>query len=343
MRSHPSHFLVAGVVGLTALSLPINSLTAQTVLDLNSPTRVANPSAPGGYDYPIWKPMAGPTSGPSVNLTNAQGYLFDPVQDQQTGQPQSDFASTATELGFFRAFGTINGIQHIGFRILLNEFKTNGTLSDIHIGMDGGALDGKPDIYIYLSQTNNKVGLTFRTANITTQNTNTSPSTTAFNNFFYPTAKLSTSVLNGGADVILIDGSNGTNYTNIELTPSNITTYYPGWTTKLYSGNAVNDGMISFAVPVADLNAAITQGLPVADRFTVSSTSLHRFVAVTSTQANSINQDAYGTVDNTQTYASFLPIESTVPIPEPSSIGMILAMSLGFYRVSRRRNVRSVI
>lgn len=332
---------------LTAL-LAVTKLSG-AVIDMSGTTRVSDGN--GGYTYPTWKPMLGPGAG--YAYTDSSGYLFDPLDDQQTGQNQSDFASQAGQPGFFVQFGTINGIEHIAWRVLMNEYHGidgtggPGTYSDISFGLDGD-LDGTTDLFVKLNQTNNHVGLGFNGAGT---GANVSPNTTTWGNLFYPTiaqGRLATSVLNNqtNGDVLLINGvaptaGNGVNSTNFELNATNVPLYYPGWTTK--TPGTVLDAVLSFAVPLADFNAALAvenQG------FTINSTSYLRWVAVTATQGNSINQDSYGTDKASfkdSTWSSYAtPMNgSGSPVPESGSYGLLLGAGLGGLWFFKRTGLRS--
>lgn len=318
--------LVACLLG--GLCLLAASARGQTTLVIDGPVRVSDGN--GGWVYDTWKPMLG--IGGS-NQTGPGGYMLDPLADQQTGQYDSDFVSSVTNgqsnPGFFVQYGLIDGVEYFAFRIVLNEYKTTGNLVNIRIGFDGNE-DGVIDLFMGPSLQNNQTGLVFQG---TGTGANVSPSTTTLTSAFYPTS--------AGVGNALPFSS--TNFSNIELTPANIATYYPGWVSQNGKNPGDNDAIISFAIPLADINAALAQ---LGKDFTVWPETLLRWVAFTATQNNSINQDVYGLpkiannngVGNTL-YTSFLPLMNAYgyPVPEPSSYGLLLGAGMGGLLLLRRR------
>ena len=316
---------------------------AQTTLIVDGVTRVSNGS--GGYTYGTWKPVLG-FSGNSQTFTDAaSGALMDPVYDQQTGQGDSDFVSAAGNPGFFIQFGQINGVDHLAFRVMMNEYKTTGNLVNIRFGFDGNT-DGIADMFLGLSQQSNQTGIVFQAPG---SGANDAPSTTTLGNAFYPTSPVGT--LNANGNALLITAAN---FSNIQIADGvtqvgtggqatvpadNRATYFPGWTTQAEgSANKVNlDAMISYAVPLADINAALAQN---GSTIVVTPNLLMRWIAVTATQNNSVNQDAYGAdkAGFSNTYASFLPYMDAYgrPIPEPSSYGLLATSGLAAFHLLRR-------
>jgi hypothetical protein len=273
-------------------------------------------------------------------------------------------------------FGTINyggtNVEHIGFRAMMNEHKLTGNVVNIRFGMDANA-DGKIDLYIGLSQQNNQTGIIFNYPNTLSSTTsNTSPNTTDWGSTVYPTAnRTGLPALNANNNALaLVDGFN---YSNIQIadgvnkvgtggnatTPAdNRPTYYPGWATQDEDNppNSVStlDAMVSFAVPLADVNAALaanraaqTTQSYTPPAITLTSTSYTRWVAVTSTQNNSVNQDAYGygKGDFNNTWSSMITpingdglVEVFEPVPEPSTYGLFGAAALVGLGLLRRRH-----
>lgn len=339
----PKRGYIKGLLGF-ALGLQVAAAVglAQTTLVINGVTRASNGG--GGYTYSTWKPVLGFTGSPFTDT--ASGALMDPVYDQQTGQGDSDFVSSTGNPGFFIQFGQINGVDHLAFRVMLNEYKTTGNIVNIRLGFDGNT-DGVADLFLGLSQQSNQFGIVFQAPGT---GANDSPSTTTLGTAFYPTTHVGT--LNANNNALLVDA---TNFSNIQIadgvtqvgtggqatTPAdNRAAYFPGWTTQQEaSANKVSlDAMISYAVPLADINSALAQ---IGSAITVTPDLLMRWIAVTATQNNSVNQDAYGT-DKTgfsNTYASFLPYMDAYgrPIPEPSSYGLLTFAGLGAFHLLRRR------
>jgi hypothetical protein len=314
---HPDNFRRLRA-GLSLTLMAATAAQAQTTLDIDGASRVGDGS--GGWLYDTWKPMLGMTGG---GQTSGDGYMTDPLDDQQTGQYDSDFASSTSgaraNSGFLVTFGTINGVQHLGFRIALNEFKTTGNLVNIRVGFDGNN-DGVVDLFMGPSLQNNQYGLVFQG---TGTGANVSPSTTTLTNAFYPTAANAGNALAFTAD----------NFSNIELTPSNIAAHYPGWVTQQETANKapLNDAIISFAIPLADINAALAE---LGKGFAIGPETLMRWIAFTATQNNSINQDVYGLPKITNSsgvgatpYTDFLPLMNAYgqPVPEPSAYGLLLS------------------
>ncbi len=320
--------LLAALCGCFATSLPSQG---QTTLLIDGVTRTADGT--GGYLYDTWKPLLG---FPGGGQTGADGYLADPLNDQQTGQFDSDFASmsgTVSGPGFLVQFGTIGGVEHLGFRIVMNEYKTIGNLVNIRVGFDGN-FDGKVDLFMGPSLQNNQYGLVFQG---TGTGLNVSPSTTTLTTAFYPSAAGVGNALAFTAD----------NFSNIELTAANLAAYYPGWAMQDGKTPADNDALISFAIPVAHINQALAQ---LGAGFTIDSTTFMRWIAFTATQNNSINQDVYGLPKITNSngvgdasWDSFLPAMngSGQPVPEPAAYGAALGLGLLGLGLLRRRPRRA--
>jgi PEP-CTERM motif len=330
------------ILAATACAFFLGGVLPAQNITIDSVTRVSNGS--GGYNYPTWKPILGFGGNPNTS----QGYLMDPVYDQQTGQGDSDFVSSTNSgvanPGFFIQYGQINGVDHIAFRIMLNEYKTTGNIVNIRFGFDGD-YDGSADLFLGLSQQSNQYGLVFQA---TGTGTNTSPSTTTWGNAFYPTGTSST--LNSNSNALLVTAANFSNLAIGDgvakdkaggqgvVIPENRATYYPGWVTQTEQNATLADAMISYAIPLADINLALAQ---VGKTYSVTPDRLMRWIAVTATQNNAVNQDAYGTDKNgfTSTYNSFIPLMDAYgrPVPEPSSYGFLLGSALTGLALCRRR------
>lgn len=333
-----------------------------TVIDVNSVTRVSDGS--GGYTYGTWKPVLAVSS--SNTSTSQSGILLDPANDQQTGQADSDFVSSVSggvaNPGFFIQFGTINyggtNVEHVAFRAIMNEYKTTGNVVNIRFGFDGN-LDGKIDLYIGISQQSNQYGMIMNYPNaLATATSNTSPSTTDWGTTTYPTTnRTGQPALNGDGNALnLVEGSNfsqiriddgvtdnGLNGGANAVPPDNRASTYPGWTTQAEASQTNLDAMVTFAVPLQDINNALTAN---GAGFSLSSSTYAVWVAVTSTQNQSVNQDAYGysglsgTTDDIRFDTIIKPMNGngdTQPVPEPSAYGMVLGAGLASLVVWRRR------
>ena len=339
-------FLRVSAATLAGVALGAVFASAQTTVDVNGVTRVSNGS--GGYTYSTWKPILGWDGNP----------LMDPVYDQQTGQGSSDFVSSTTggvaNPGFFIQFGQINGVDVIAFRVMMNEYRTTGNLVNISLGFDGD-FDGTADLFMGLGQQSNQYGLIFQAPGT---GANTSPSTTTLSNAFVPSAQYYSGgvrssalpALNANGNAI---GLTSSNFSNIAIgdgvnkdlqggqgttIPDNRATYYPGWATQAENNGTLLDAMISYAIPLADINAALAS---LGETWSVTPDRLMRWIAVTATQNNSVNQDAYGT-DKTgfsSPYSSFLPYMDAYgrPVPEPSAYGLAVGAGLGGFLLCRRR------
>lgn len=346
MKSGRSPRLLAAV--FAGLALGSAHVLAATI-DVNSVTRASNGT--GGYTYSTWKPVIGPGDAP----------LMDPVYDQQTGQGDSDFVSATVNgvanPGFFVQFGQVNNVDSIAFRIMLNEYKTTGNLVNIRFGFDGN-YDGKMDLYMGLSQQNNQYGLVFQAPGT---GANISPSTSDYGNPFVPagsnyaggTRPTSLGALNTQGNAIAVTSSN---FSNIAIgdgvnkdqqggqgtvLADNRSTYYPGWVTQGENNATSLDSMITYVFSLADINAALAS---LNAGFSVTPDRLMRWVAVTATQNNAVNQDAYGFTktqfnDPNATYASVLPYMDAYgrPVPEAATYGLSLGAGLGAFLFLRRR------
>jgi hypothetical protein len=347
--------LSAAILGIATAA----AASGQTTIDVNGASRTG--SLATGWTYGTWKPIFAKWDNPNAS---SEGYLLDPIYDQQTGQGDSDFVSSSNangtaNPGFLIQFGTINGVEHIAFRIMLNEYKTTGNLVNIRFGFDGN-YDGRLDLYMGLSQQNGQTGLVFQAPGSGLLTENVSPSTSSYGNPFYPTAnRTGLPALNAQNNALLLTSSN---FSNIAIgdgvhqdrqggqgtvLADNRATYYPGWQTQ-YEDATVDqnspiylDSMISYAFPLADINAALVQTGFVGSSYTVTADRLMLWAAVTATQNNSVNQDAYGTdtAGFTSRYDSFLGYTSPNgnPVPEPGSYGLALGVGLGGLLFLRRR------
>lgn len=332
------HPLAIGLFGLTSAAGLVH---AQTTVNLSGITRTDNGN--GTYSYNTWKPIAAPGNW---TYRTADGYLYDPNNDQQTGQSDSDFSGTSSLPSFFIQNGQINGVDVIAFRVIFNVYdpniasgKFNGNPVNVRIGIDAN-FDGKLDIYMGPDFQSGTTGVSFQ---LPGTGANTSPSTTTTSTIFYPDSNAST--LGGGTTPSF--GAN--NFSYLQLTAANASTYYPGWTTQPEGNGSNAEGMMSWAIPIADINKAIAEAAvanastnPTLAGTTISATSLLLWVAFTATQNNSVNQDAYGLTKNeaqTIRWDSFTDYMDSFgrPVPEPATYGLSLGAGLGAFLFLRRR------
>jgi|GEM_PF-782859 hypothetical protein len=314
---------------------------AQTTIDLSGATRTAN--GDGTYTYDTWKPILAPQGW---TYSTADGYLYDPNNDQQTGQSDSDFAGTAQLPSFFIQTGKIDGVDVIAFRVIFNAFdsgiaskKYNGNPVNVRVGVDAN-FDGKIDLFMGPDFQNGNRGVSFQ---LPGTGANISPSTTTTSSVFYPDDIPGT--LGGGTTPAF--GPN--NFSYIELNTANAATYYPGWTTQPENNGTKSEGMMSWAIPIADINKALAEAAiasastnPTLAGTTITAESLLLWVAFTATQNNSVNQDAYGITKNDpqdtrwDSFTSYMDAYGR-PIPEASAYGMCLGAGLGVFLLLRRR------
>ncbi|MBA4138459.1 MAG: hypothetical protein C0518_14210 [Opitutus sp.] len=243
--------------------------------------------------------------------------MQDAINDQQTGQGADDFAGDTTYAAFAQKAGLINGTTDgILFQTRMNSYQANGLAGYITLGMD---LDGNGSIDIMMgidakSATKN---IKFATAG---NGANTSPNTTTWGNFA------------GG----------------VNLTTS--TYNYAQAGTGALGGTP--DALVTFGISFADLQTGIrTYAGPAFANFTMSYTSTIAFVAWTTTQQKSINQDMMGyngkgyekdTTTYTDLGAITPPMDAYGKVPEPATFVQLGLLLLGGSALMlRRRNVRA--
>lgn len=272
---------------------------------------ITDPTASSAGNY-TWAPL----------LSASGGYLLDPANDQQTGQTADDYVSSASNPGFFMRYGQINGVDSVAFRLMENTLTTDNKgnpsfTGQASIGLDTTG-DGAIDIVFTVIGKNSNNGINYQAPG---SGTNDSPNTTTLGT---PT---------------LISAFNASNFSYTAVNSTN----YPGWTQV----GTDPDAMLTFSLSFASLNAALNAvGKP-----SITTSTLVRFIAFTSTQTNAINQDVYGSTGISGATRFDAPgggftdyTDSTGkprPTPEPATgaaVGVLLAAGL---MVRHRRRSRA--
>ncbi len=270
----------------------------------------------------------------AVSVTDTTGWnpwtkadltrMSDITTDQQTGQGADDFASDATTPGFYQKAGTIGGVDHLLFRARFDKYDGPdrwGNGGNWGIGMDVNG-DGALDLIMMMSESSGNVNNRTRTITWGDPGTgaNTGPSTTTWT---FPTQ------------------------TPITLTPN---TTYDGMQATDSNLNATPDLLLSFAVSFANLQAAVRAYTPFT-AFTMTYSTRMSYIAFTSTQANALNQDLFGTTGNTSSTLTWAelgaitgPSDAFGVVPEPATYAQVAALLLagGFVAWRRRASRRAV-
>ena len=239
--------------------------------------------------------------------------------DQQTGQGADDFAADATYSGFYQKAGTIGGVDHLLMRARFDKFDGAdqwGNGGNFGIGMDVNG-DGALDLIMMVTESSGNANNRTRTIRWGDPGTgaNTGPSTTTWT---FPTQTAINLTLNTTYDV-----------------------------TQAYDGSMLNgtaDMFMSFAVSFANLQAAVRAYTPFTT-FTMGYQTRMSYIAFTSTQDNSLNQDLFGTTGNTSSSLTWSqlgaitgPANAFGIVPEPSTYAQVGAfLFAGGYMTWRRR------
>lgn len=255
------------------------------------------------------------------------GAASDPFRDQQTGDLEGDIVGTAANPSLYKAFddgGTPDNHTDgsIGLRVrIAGESNPPGFTGAFYVGLDANG-DGKIDLFIGAL-----TGGSTATVGLFAPGTgaNNSPSTTSIQTkspLYSET--ISTSNYNWQGVTLGASGND------------------PTATTNDVDGGGQQDFFLSIVLPfnqvVAALNSLGFSG--VTDQTAMS------FIAATSQNTNSLNQDLNGVnggLSSSSTFAQLggltLPYSSSgaLPIPEPSSIGLLAMCSAAGLLVSRRR------
>lgn len=248
-------------------------------------------------------------------------YMSDATSDQQTGQGSDDFASDPTYAGFYQKAGTIGGTNSLLFRARMDKFDGAdqwGNGGNLGIGMDVNG-DGALDLILMMSESAGNAANRTRTITWGDPGTgaNTGPSTTSWT---FPTQTAITLTTNTTYDVMqTTDGS-------------------------LLNGTA--DMFLSFAVSFANLQAAVRAYTPLTT-FTMTYDTRMSFIAFTTTQANALNQDLFGTTGNTSSTLTWAqlgaitgPANAWGVVPEPATYAQVTMFLFAGGLVAYRRRKR---
>lgn len=244
--------------------------------------------------------------------------------DQQTGQGADDFAADATYAGFYQKAGTIGGSDYILYRARFDKFDGAdrwGNGGNFGIGMDVTG-DGALDLILMMSEGSGNPSNRTRTLTWGDPGAgaNTGPSTTSWT---FPAQTATDLVVNSTYDVSpTTDGS-------------------------MINGTA--DMFLSFAVSFANLQAAVRAYTPLTS-FTMTYDTRISYIAFTSTQANSLNQDLFGTTGNTSSTLTWAqlgamsgPANAFGVVPEPATYAQVSLLILAGIGVYLRRRKASAV
>lgn len=296
--------------GFAGLLLLSASLLAPRIAQAQAFT-VTDPTVSADGSTYYWTPFTVAGSG-GVKMS-------DPTIDQQTGQLADDLVGSATTPGFFIRYGQIDGVDSVAFRFIENKLNTQQGNPDftgqVSVGLDTDG-DGALDIVLTAIGKNSNNGINYQAPGT---GLNNSPSTTS----------LGTPVLMSAFD------ANNFDYQGVN------STLYPNWTQI----GTDPDASLTFAFSFASLNSALTT----LGESTITTSTLLRFMAFTSTQTNAINQDIYGasgiTAATTFTasggFSEFTDITGK-PVPELSS-GILTGGLLGAGLLFGSRKYRGML
>lgn len=258
------------------------------------------------------------------------GQIFDPSNDQQTGDPAADFVGNTTNNGFYVAFNdhqdAVPTTGTLLFRFRMGDMHSSGAFSSAAIvGIDANG-DGQIDLFVGYDGRGgvSSRGVRYWAGNCSKTPCNTSPSTTGLGTE-NGTVQLTS---NSNHHYALV-----TNVINPGVTNTNIDAGGSG-----PNANSGTDAFMTFAADLARLRLILP---------TLTDTTPLRFIAVTSQQDNSFNQDLGGcaTVGSAVTWvqcgmSTTYALNNLIPSPEPSAIGIsgigIMALLVASRKLKKR-------
>ncbi len=290
----------SSVLSLSLLAGLLASAAQAQTLSLGGADTVANG----------WRPI----------MATGGGYMTDPLNDSQTGQAVCEIVGTTASPAAYFGYGTIGGVQNIGFRVRLEALA--GTESNLKqatwfgFNFDG---DSSVDLWVgmdHISQQSNQWQLVI--ANAANQNDNTQNIGPSNASMVYSTGGQSTLPINAYAATL------NTNYTYMNASATNTTL----GTSYDLDGKGTTDGLLTWAVSFADFAAAVNSAAVMGTGFGFNSNSAFTLTVVTSNTQNTVNQDTLGLSGLTSSFIYSSPITSAIPVPEPHtalSLGVLLA------------------
>jgi hypothetical protein len=247
------------------------------------------------------------TNWTAVTFNSANSYP-DYYDDQNTGIPAADIVGTNGAPSLYYKFDGLNtpsladGLM--AFRIRLGSGVESGFNRVVHVGIDANR-DGALDLFVSADNSGSKPMVRIFTAG---DDLNTSPNTTSIDSQ-NPTYSYAEGVTNYHYAPV-----------SLSLDPTAISLDLDA------DGN--NDYFLSYLVPFENVVSALALvGIP-----NIDENSIFRFVAATSTQPNSLNQDLNGPAkkyDGSQTWEQLgaasdeFAADGTV-VPEPSTAFFLL-------------------
>lgn len=245
-----------------------------------------------------------------VLAPGAGNFLLDPAGDHQTGQGHADFLSTPQNAGFFVQFGTLTPG---GPEVIMFRFVFEAYRSQGFSSNIRVGVDANSDgsVDLFFGPTlGNQNQTGLWFQNADPSKANVSPSTTSLTNNY---------------DRVLID-SNNFNYSQVTI-------------------DNVARGMVTFALEFETLANTLSAATGIA----ITPDNFLRYVAFTSTQSNSINQDVMGTSNSSSStvrydapgggFSEYIDASGN-PIPEPSTYGALLLTLLAGLAAGRRHHLR---